>query len=159
IRGKKSGIPGNIMVAYAMGVPILYGAAMVNKLNLTIFIYWSMIFLSGVAREITKGIADIEGDKKAGIKTLAAMKSGKFAAIISLVLYFIAIAISPIPLIIDKVYPLLYIIPISIVDIIFISMSLLTVIKPTKNVATKNKNISLIAMLLGLVGFLISTKP
>ncbi|MGC8573490.1 MAG: UbiA family prenyltransferase [Caldisphaera sp.] len=158
-KGKKSGFIGNIMVAYSMGVPLLYGAAMINKLGLNIVIYWLMIFLSGIAREITKGISDVEGDKIAGVKTLAVIFGRRTAAIFAFLFYIIAVALSPLPVIMNKVYTMIYIIPISIVDIIFITLSLLTIIKPTKEISTKNKNISLIAMLIGLLGFLMSTKP
>ncbi|MFP3228105.1 MAG: UbiA family prenyltransferase [Caldisphaera sp.] len=158
-KGKKSGFIGNIMVAYSMGVPLLYGAAIINKLNLNIMIYWLMIFLSGIAREITKGISDVEGDKIAGVKTLAVIFGRRTAAVIAFIFYAIAVSLSPLPVIMNKVYPIIYIIPISIVDIIFIASSIFTIIKPTKEISTKNKNISLIAMLIGLLGFLISTKP
>ncbi len=157
--GKKSGFIGNIMVAYSMGIPLLYGAAMISKLNFNIMIYWLMIFLSGIAREITKGIADIEGDRKAGVKTIAVVLGNRKAAIAAFIFYAIAVSLSPIPVILNRVYPLIYLIPISIVDIIFLSVSIITIIKPTKQISTKNKNISLFAMLLGLLGFLISTKP
>ncbi|AFZ69991.1 4-hydroxybenzoate polyprenyltransferase-like prenyltransferase [Caldisphaera lagunensis DSM 15908] len=157
--GKKSGFLGNIMVAYSMGVPILYGAAMISKLNFNIMVYWLMIFLSGIAREVTKGIADVEGDRKAGIKTIAVIMGEKKAAIIAFIFYAIAILLSPIPVILGKVYPLIYSIPIAIVDMVFLSVSIITIIKPTKQISTKNKNISLLAMFLGLLGFLISTKP
>ncbi|MEB2793579.1 MAG: UbiA family prenyltransferase [Caldisphaeraceae archaeon] len=158
-KGKKTGIPGNLMVAYAMGVPIIYGSAIVGRLNFNIFIYWLMIFLSGIAREITKGITDIEGDRRAGIKTLAVTKGPRAAALASLLLYISAIALSPIPIITGKVYPILYLIPISIVDAMFLGASALTLILPKKESAYKSKNISLLAMLIGLLGFLISTKP
>ncbi len=158
IRGKKSGVPGNIMVAYSVTVPIIFGAASVNRFSSIIWIYYYMIFATVLSREIAKDIADIEGDKKVGAKSLPIIKGPRFAALISVTLYLSAVAISPIPIVKKLVNYIGYGIPVMIVDIGLIYDSFYILGHLNKRDVLRHKKRVLFYMLLGLIGFYLGVK-
>ncbi len=153
IKGKRSGVPGNIMVAYSVTVPLIFGAASVNKFPSIIWIYYYMIFATVLAREIAKDIADIKGDKEAGVRSLPIMKGPKFAAMISAILYLSAVALSPLPVIKRLVNLIAYSLPVAVVDIGLLYDSFYILNHLDKEDILKHKKRVLFYMLLGLVGF------
>lgn len=100
---KVLGFIGNLIVSFSSFSSILFGglvyAATVKDLTLTMpsLIPAFYAFLIILAREIVKGIEDIEGDKVRHIQTLALKYGPKRAYRISLVPYFILLILSPIP--------------------------------------------------------------
>jgi len=95
--GKKTGFPGNLMVSFSMAITIVFGAFIVdramNSVPMTIFF---LIFLSNTGREITKGIADVEGDKRKNVKSVAILFGAKKAAILAAIFYFLTIITGPV---------------------------------------------------------------
>ncbi|MCE4614006.1 MAG: UbiA family prenyltransferase [Desulfurococcales archaeon] len=154
-KGKKLGLPGNIMVAYNIGIPILYGALIVERLTWTIMIYWLMVFLAGLGREIVKDIADIEGDKVKGVKSLPITYGEKLSSMLAVVMYLIAILLSPFPLTSGHINRLGYGVPVLVTDILLLYSIVIIVKSPDRVHALKHKKIVLIGMLSGLIGFLL----
>jgi len=96
--GKRSGLPGNFLVSTCVATPFIYGSyAVVNAIELNVLIFASMAFLSNTGREITKGIADVKGDKIQNVKTLAVRYGEKKAAIAATIFYLLAVLLTPIP--------------------------------------------------------------
>lgn len=153
-RAKRTGLPGNMIVAYSVALPILYGALLVQVVDARITIYWSMVFLSALAREVVKGIADIEGDSIAGVSTVAVSEGAEHAAMAAFALYMTAVALSSIPLVYHWVRPLWYGIPVAFTDAIFVYSSLRLLRSPDRETALWQKKMALLAMLLGLIGFM-----
>ena len=153
IKGKKSGVPGNVMVAYSVTVPLIFGAASVNRFPSVIWIYYYMIFATVLAREIAKDIADIEGDREARVRSLPILKGPKFAAIASVILYLSAVALSPLPIIKKLVNLVAYGLPVAAVDIGLLYDSFYILNHLDKESILKHKKRVLFYMLLGLVGF------
>ncbi len=151
--GKKTGLPGNLMVSFNVALPILYGALLVGRFDLTITVYWAMIFLANTSREIVKGIADIEGDRAKGVRTLAVVLGERRAALIAVALLLSAIALSPLPPVLgDASLPYLPIV--AVVDAGFLYSSARLLARPDRNTALRVKREMLIWMLLGLIAFL-----
>ena len=136
-KGKRTGLIGNIMVAYCVAIPFLFGAIIIsNSINIKILTFFMLAFLSTIGREIIKGIADIKGDKIKNIRTLALSYGVKKAAIIA---------------------SLFYLITIIFVDLGLILCSIKILRNQEKIIAIDVKNKTLIFMLLALLAFLIDS--
>ena len=152
--GKRTGLFGNFLVSICVSIPFLYGSIIVhNKIVLHVLIFASMAFLSNTGREITKGIVDIEGDKKGGMKTIAVRYGPKVAAIIAVVFYLLAVSLTPIPIFLDLVS--FWFIPfIIITDSAFLISSISLLRNYSRENARKIKNIILFCFSLGLLSFI-----
>jgi len=155
-RLKKFGLLGNMCVAYTVSVPLLYGSLLSSSLSEKILLYSAMIFLSIVGREITKGISDIEGDSRKGVKTLAVRYGEKKASYVALSFFFAAVLLSFIPPM-TGMANLWYTALVSITDALLVLLSLQLVREPTRHNAKKVKNRVLAAMAIGLAAFALSS--
>jgi len=155
-RLKKFGLLGNMCVAYTVSVPLLYGSLLSNSLSEKILLYSAMIFLSIVGREITKGISDIEGDSRKGVKTLAVRYGEKKASYAALSFFLAAVLLSFIPPM-TGMANLWYTALVSITDALLVLLSLQLVREPTRRNAKKVKNRVLVAMAIGLAAFALSS--
>jgi len=155
-RLKKFGLLGNMCVAYTVSVPLLYGSLLSNSLSGKILLYSAMIFLSIVGREITKGISDIEGDSRKGVKTLAVRYGEKIASYAALSFFIAAVLLSFIPPMIGMAN-LWYTALVTITDALLVLLSLQLVREPTRHNAKKVKNRVLVAMAIGLAAFALSS--
>lgn len=111
--GKRSGLPGNFLVSLCVSIPFIYGSAIVvNSIKLNVLIFVSMVFLSNVGREITKGIADAPGDETQNVKTLAVRFGSRIAAVVATLFYLSAVIFEPVSLAIEpclfSVHPFSY---------------------------------------------------
>ena len=149
---KEYGIFGNIYIAFTMGAPFLFGGIIAERLNVQIVILFLLAFLSGLGREIMKGIEDVEGDALRGVKSVARIKGVDFAYKLSAVLIISAVLLSPLPLIHYGLDPL-YIVPVAIADILFIR-TVIRLFRYDKDIRKLRKD-TLLAMLSGLLGFLL----
>ncbi len=99
-RGKQMGILGNLMVSACVAVPLIYGGLIhtgfnISQQELTLSAAFAlMAFLSNTGREVTKGIADVEGDRIRRVKTVAIEHGPRTAAWVSALLYIPAIVLS-----------------------------------------------------------------
>jgi len=98
-RGKRTGLLGNLLVSTCIAIPFFYGGLAVERtISFSPFLFALLAFLSNTGREVTKGIVDVEGDRSRGIRTLAAARSPRTAAVTAAVFYLSAAAISFVPL-------------------------------------------------------------
>ena len=151
--GKRSGLLGNLMVAYSVAVPIIFGAACVRRFSQVIWVYYFMIFMTALAREIAKDIADVEGDRLAGVKSLAIVKGPRFAAGVAAALYLLAVSASPVPVLKGLVNSLAYGLPVLVVDVGLVYDSLVILRGQDRERILAHKRRVLMYMLIGLVGF------
>ncbi|MEM1514597.1 MAG: geranylgeranylglycerol-phosphate geranylgeranyltransferase [Candidatus Bathyarchaeia archaeon] len=155
--GKHVGLLGNFMVSTCVSIPFIYGGVCVKGLiepNTAIFA--AMAFLANTGREIIKGITDIEGDRLRCIKTLAISYGPRRASQIALIFFVMAVALSPLPIIL-KIVNIWFIPLLLIADIGFMISSINIVKNVTKENAKKTKKAILIWMLISLIAFLIGT--
>lgn len=117
---KKSGLPGNLMVSFSVGMTFIYGGASVGLPFNKIVIFFALIAaLVDLAEEIAADSIDVEGDMLINSKSIA-IKYGESAALkISSTIFFIVVLISVVPFILIW-FPLVYLIPIGIMDIFII---------------------------------------
>lgn len=155
LKGKKIGLIGNAMVAFCVAIPFLFGGIVVsNTISEKIATFFILALLATTGREIIKGIADVEGDKMKGVRTLAIKYGERKAAVMAVIFYAMAIAITPIP-VVKGIVGFWYMALIAIVDLGFAYSSIKIVRRQCKETAIKVKRESLFWMLLALLAFLI----
>ncbi len=153
---KEFGLAGNIYIAFTMSAPFLFGSIVAkNEITATAALLSTMAFLSGLGREIMKGIEDVEGDAIRNVKSVARVKGTGFAAILSAFLYLLAVLISPLPpLFVQGFMDWKYILPVAVTDAMLIHISASIIKKHERDVIEKYRKRTLIAMGFGLLGFL-----
>lgn len=153
---KEFGLAGNIYIAFTMSAPFLFGSIVArNTITTTAVLLSAMAFLSGLGREIMKGIEDVEGDAIRDVKSVARVKGVRFAAILSALLYLLAVLISPLPpLLVQGFMDWKYILPVAVTDVILIYVAVSVVRRHGKETIDRYRKYTLIGMALGLIGFL-----
>jgi geranylgeranylglycerol-phosphate geranylgeranyltransferase len=151
--GKRSGLPGNLLVSACVATPFVYGSiTVVNHVDLNVWLFAAMAFLSNTGREITKGIVDVKGDRVEGVKTLAVRYGERNAAIVASLFYLCSVSLTPIPWILSLVS--FWFIPfVSVTDIGFVVSSFFLVRDYSRENARKIKNLVLLWFVLGLLAF------
>jgi geranylgeranylglycerol-phosphate geranylgeranyltransferase len=145
---KASGLGGNIVISFLVGLIFVYGSLSV-RFSYLVIILSLMAFLANLAREIVKDVEDVGGDINR--KTLPKKIGKGLSLIAATVLIVVAVSLSPIPYIFFgwKGY---YLITVAISDIIFI-VSVFYFFSDQ----TRGQNMIKVAMIIGLVAFLVGS--
>jgi geranylgeranylglycerol-phosphate geranylgeranyltransferase len=153
-RGKHTGFLGNLLVGTCGVVPFIYGGFAVNVgLAPTTLLFVAMAFLTLTGREVTKGIVDAPGDSSQNVRTLAVRYGEQTAAIISSVFFLVAVALSPVPWLLDIVSP--WFLPLAaLTDFGLVLSSVLLLQDYSRENARRIKNSNLIWFLTGLAAFI-----
>ena len=148
----------NILIAYSYVATILLGSIISDAEIEPIIIYFSiMAFIVGLANEIMFDIADLEGDKAEGIKTLPKLLGTNKSARIVVILYFIIIILDPLPFFVnidDRLHydlPFLISIMIPVLSYVFLSRSLIK--NHSKENVSKLRIYIFIIMLIGTMSY------
>ena len=151
--GKRSGLPGNFLVSTCVAIPFIYGSITVlSQVQLNVWLFALMAFLSNTGREITKGIVDIKGDMAESVKTLAVRYGEKNAAVAAALFYVSAVALTPIPLVLDLVS--FWFVPIVLVtDLGLVASSVLLLRDFSRENARKVKKLVLLWFVIGLLAY------
>jgi geranylgeranylglycerol-phosphate geranylgeranyltransferase len=114
---KESGLPGNLMVSFSVGMTFIYGGASVGLPFHKMVLFFGLIAaLIDLGEEIAADAMDIKGDQLIKSNSLA-IKYGKSASLkISGFIFFFVILLSFIPFILNW-FSLIYLVPIGIMDI------------------------------------------
>ena len=143
-KGKKMGLPGNMMISALIGAIFLYGGIVFYNPE-RLFLMFLLAFLSNVSRELIKDVQDMEGDVDR--KTFPKVHGKKAALDLSSVFIIMTICISVFPYILG-ILSIYYLIAVIICDISFI----LTMIMQYSDYK-KGQNMSKLSMMLGLLSF------
>lgn len=152
--GKRSGLPGNFLVSACVTIPFIYGLAIVAQVRLNVLLLASMAFLSNTGREITKGIADVKGDKAANVKTLAVRYGEERAATAAASFYILAILLSPIPWLL-KLVSFWFVPPVLVTDIGLATSSFMLLRDHSRENARKIKKNVLLWFIIALLAFIL----
>lgn len=155
--GKKSGLPGNFLVSACVAIPFLYGSIVAfGTIELNVVLFALMAFLSNTGREVTKGIVDVKGDSKEGVKTLAVRFGEGKAAIAATIFYLSAVALTPITWFLGLVS--IWFVPFVLVtDIGLIGCSALLLMDHSREKARRIKNVVLLLFIFGLLAYIFGT--
>ena len=153
--GKRSGLPGNFLVSTCVAIPLIYGSAtIINTISLNVIPFASIAFLSNTGREITKGIADVQGDKTKNIKTLAVRYGEKTAAVVATLFYLSAVLLSLVPWLLNLVT--IWFIPLVVItDAGLVASSAMLLKNYSRENAKKIKKLVLLWLLIALLAFII----
>ena len=153
--GKKTGLPGNLMVSYTVMTPIVFGSVVVGDFSPKAVIFSAIIFLANTGREITKGIVDVYGDSIKGVRTVAVTRGRRAAAYMAVAFYLSAVVLSLVPYV-TRMAGYLYLILVLLVDAGFLYYSWKLLRNPDRDVSLVVKRRVLALMFLGLVAFGVS---
>lgn len=151
IWGKKTGFLGNLMVSFSVALPFMYGGVMTGSLAAALS-FSGIAFLANTGREITKGIVDVDGDKREGVRTIAVTSGEKNAARVASLFFLSAVAVSIYP-IYTQLVSFWYTPFIAITDLGLIYSSYQVIRDPTRETSRQVKTMILYLMLIGLIGF------
>jgi len=153
--GKRSGLPGNLLVSTCVAIPFIYGSIIVlSYVPLSVLLFTLMAFLSNTGREITKGIVDVTGDRAEGIKTMAVRHGEKSAAAAAALFYISAVALTPLTWFLNLVS--IWFIPLVLVtDIGLVACSVLLLKDYSRKNARKIKKLVLLLFIVGLLAYLV----
>ena len=152
--GKRSGLPGNFLVSICVAIPLVYGSIVAtDDVQLNVWLFALIAFLSNTGREITKGIVDVEGDRSQHVKTLAVLFGEKKAAAVAVAFYLLAVLLTPVPWFLNLVS--IWFIPLVVVtDLGLVASSVLLLRDYSRDNARKIKNMVLYWLALGLLAFI-----
>ncbi len=153
---KEFGLAGNIYIAFSMAVPFMFGSIVAKDTICGPIVILSLLaFLTGVGREIMKGIEDVTGDAIRNVKSIARIYGVDEARKISVIFFILAVLMSFIPPIIYRNFANLgYILPVLITDLLLIRSSVELLKSKQKSTIRKLRKDTLIAMCFGLIGFI-----
>jgi len=154
-RAKKTGLPGNLIVASSLAIPFIYGGAVSGgSIGGSLLLMMALTaFFSGVGREVVKSMADVEGDAKRQVNSLARARGLGFAAGVGAFFFSLAVLTSWVPLLTglsNQLYSYGVIVP----DVIFVYLAVAIVGRHDPQSAYRVKRIALAGMTLGLLVFI-----
>jgi len=150
--GKKTGLPGNAAVSANLAIPFIFGGA-VGGISSILYVFALIAFLAGMGREVIKGMADILGDSKRGVRTLAVSMGLDVASRTGALFFVMAVLLSTIP-IVFRMVSWLYVPIVLACDLGFLYSTCSIVKDPSPKNALRSKNQALVWMLLGLIAFI-----
>jgi geranylgeranylglycerol-phosphate geranylgeranyltransferase len=151
---KKLGILGNSLVSLSVAIPYIYGSVAVERaFDWLIYCLALTSFLANLGREVVKTIADVEGDKVRGVKSVARVHGLRFAGMLSSTLFLLAVLSTLIPILLGV--GIVFTVVIMVPNTIFIYLSIKILKDYRKDGAKKVKNMALVGMLIGLIAFVL----
>ncbi len=156
---KRMALAGNLVVGYLTGSTFLFGGALEifdgTGIQSTMILFLLAV-LATMAREIVKDIQDIEGDSRAGARTLpiviGKMKASRLAAVLGIT----GIVLSPMPLVfnVNNAFGASYMAVIFVADILFL-VSINEIL--LRDNAEKASKLLKMAMFVALIAFIVGT--
>ncbi|MBN2339270.1 MAG: UbiA family prenyltransferase [Acidobacteria bacterium] len=124
---KKSGLPGNLMVAFSVGMTFVYGGVSVGEpWNGTVWFLALIAALLDLGEEIAADATDMTGDRLIQSRSLALTYGRRTALRISGSLFLLVILLTPLPFLLRWFTPV-YVFPIALMDIAIARPALLLV--------------------------------
>lgn len=162
---KKIKLVGNFYIAYVMAIPFIFGGASVIEgdslffeIHPAIYIIAFIAFFAGSGREIMKDVMDFEGDRESGVKSFPKYIGTRKSNIIAAFFYLAAIVLSFLPFFMEKygVYyqNVYYLLLVLITDIMLLTTSLHLIFEKKPRMKLY-RNLSLTAIFIGLIAFLV----
>lgn len=154
---KRAGFVGNVLVSALVALPFVAGGAIAtSRIPSYLILFSTMAFLLNLGREVHKGVIDVEGDLSKGIET-PAVKYGKTAAKrLAAFFYFMAIVCTFLPAIAGMTNRY-YMYAVMIPDVLILISTVKTLTTDDKKTLTKEKDLIRIAMMLGMLSFILGS--
>jgi geranylgeranylglycerol-phosphate geranylgeranyltransferase len=154
---KRIGLVGNLTVGYLVGSTFLFGGLAVTNLQAVslqaVSILAVMAALSTIGRELIKDIEDMKGDKKIGLETFPLRHGIRATAALAIVFIAAAVALSPLPYLLE-LFGVAYLIPVIISVLIFIGAATIVARNQKPKAAGRAALACKVGMGFGLLAFL-----
>jgi geranylgeranylglycerol-phosphate geranylgeranyltransferase len=153
---KKSGLPGNLMVSFSVGMTFIYGGVSVGlPFSNIVWLFAAIAALIDLGEEIAADAMDVQGDLLISSRSLAIRHGRRFALQVSSYIFFFVILLTFVPFILGWL-PAIYLLPIAIMDV-SIAYSSLRLMKSDGNTNAGRKYIRWIYLgsTLGLLVFIL----
>jgi geranylgeranylglycerol-phosphate geranylgeranyltransferase len=123
-RFKRSGLPGNLMVAFSVGMTFIYGGLSVGRLD-EWMVWWfgAIAFLLDLGEEIAADAMDADGDRLIGSRSLAIVHGHTLALRVSAATFSLLVIVSLVPFVLGGLEPI-YLLPIGVMDAVVIVSTL-----------------------------------
>jgi geranylgeranylglycerol-phosphate geranylgeranyltransferase len=152
---KSSVLIGNIIIAFLTASCFIFGGVILNIIEISFYLSFFAFFMT-LAREITKDMEDVKGDKLEGIKTLPIKYGMRVSSILTAIFIIFTSILSPI-LYLNGIFSIYYLFPLFIAIILFFSASYkILVNQDQKNCKLVSKLIK-IGMMFSFIGFAIGS--
>ncbi len=154
-KAKKTGLAGNLIVASSLAIPFIYGGAVSGgSIGGSLLLMMALTaFFSGVGREVVKAMADVDGDAKRNVNSIARSRGLGFASAVGALFFLLAVLTSWVPLI-TGLANRAYTFGVAIPDAIFVYLAVAILAKHEPARAHKVKKIALAGMTVGLLVFI-----
>lgn len=97
-RFKRTGLPGNLMVSFSVGMTFIFGGISVGfPFARMAWLFAVMVALINLGEEIAADAMDVQGDRQAGSRSLAVVLGPERAMKISAAIFMAVVAISSLP--------------------------------------------------------------
>ncbi|MBI2332193.1 MAG: UbiA family prenyltransferase [Chloroflexi bacterium] len=94
-RFKKTGLPGNLMISFSVGMTFIFGGIAVGKpIEVAVWFFGTLALLINLGEEIAADAMDMDGDRKAGSRSLPVLFGQETAIRISAAIFLLVITIS-----------------------------------------------------------------
>lgn len=123
-RFKKSGLPGNLMVSFSVGMTFIFGGIAVGKpLEPVVWFFGILAALINLGEEIAADAMDVEGDRKTGSRSLPVLLGQETALRVSAAIFLLVIVISIMPFVLGWM-EWLYVTPFLFMDVVILFSTL-----------------------------------
>ncbi|HEV2226230.1 MAG TPA: geranylgeranylglycerol-phosphate geranylgeranyltransferase [Nitrososphaerales archaeon] len=155
VRAKKTGLAGNLIVASSLAIPFIYGGAISGgSITGSLLLMMALTaFFSGVGREVVKAMADVEGDAKRDVNSVARSRGLRTASVIGALFFLLAVVTSWVPLI-TGLANTLYTFGVLIPDALFVYLGVAILLRHDASSAYRVKKVALAGMTVGLLVFI-----
>ncbi len=129
-RFKRSGLAGNLMVAFSVGVTFVFGGISVGRTDEWL-VWWfgAIAFLLDLGEEIAADAMDAEGDRLIGSRSLAIVHGRAAAMYVSAAIFGSLVVLSLAPFLIGRLDPV-YLVAIGVMDVAILA-STVRLLDPT----------------------------
>ncbi len=119
-RFKKTGLPGNLMVSFSVGMTFIFGGITVGQLFEKMVWFFAIVaFLIDLGEEIAADALDIAGDRQLGSRSLAIVWGRESALKISAAIFMLLVVLSSVPFLLNWL-DWVYFLPLLFMDVVIL---------------------------------------
>jgi len=156
VGAKRLFVVGHLLVALLTALPFVYGSYVARGPSPLTFSFFSIALLSALGRELIKGAQDVEGDRKAGVRSVAVVCGPRRAVEAACILSAASVALSPLPLLYSRL-KLAYLAAILPADCLIAYAALAALKGVGRGELERAREVSLAGMGVGIVAFLLAS--
>ncbi|MFX0170772.1 MAG: geranylgeranylglycerol-phosphate geranylgeranyltransferase [Candidatus Hodarchaeota archaeon] len=153
---KRSGFIGNLMIGLLTSIPFIFGGFLTYSYETMIYPA-IFAFLIIVGREVIKDIEDVYGDRIEDVRSIALHYGVKPARTIGLLILFLLIVLSPLPILLGYYKSPIFFGLVIIIDIVILFVGYLLVNRSEEEIivnSTRGKKLLKVCITLGIIAFL-----